>query len=102
MVMPRARTVHAERAISGRRPAFPQGGVRSRALPIPAPGWPTEGLDISASTFQANEPAMIPVQGKAAIMAWEGYSSGPGNKIVVQKLVENGAESFAISRTFGN
>jgi len=80
----------------------PPTGVIAQHLKIngvPAPGWPSEGLYVSASTFQANEPAMIPVPGKAAVMAWEGYSSGPGNKIVAQKLVESGAESFALLLT---
>jgi hypothetical protein len=63
---------------------------------VPALGWPSEGLTLSASAPQANEPAMIPVLGNAAIVAWESYSGGPGNKVVAQKLVAGGAESFAL------
>jgi hypothetical protein len=80
----------------------PRTGVVAQHLRtdgVPALGWPSEGLALSASTPQANEPAMIPVLGNAAIVAWESYSGGPGNKIMAQKLIAGGAESFALLLT---
>jgi len=61
-----------------------------------AQGWPMAGLPISASAFQGNNPAMIPVTGNAALVAWEGYFNGPANKIMAQKLIGSGLESFSI------
>jgi hypothetical protein len=69
---------------------------------VVAPGWPTDGLDVSPSTFQANGPAMTSVLGNAAIMTWVGYSSSSGSKVLAQKLVKGGAESFAIFLTRAN
>ena len=65
----------------------------------PAQGWPTTGLAISASAFQGNDPAIIPVTGNAAVVAWEGYFNGPANRIMAQKLIVNGLESFSIVLT---
>ncbi len=65
----------------------------------PAPGWPSGGLALSTSALQAREPAMAPVGGNAAVVAWIGYFGGSGNRIMAQKLIQGGIESFALLLT---
>lgn len=66
---------------------------------VRAPGWPSAGIDFSASMSQDYEPDLIPVPGGAAIVAWGSYAGPPGNRIMAHKLIESGMESFALLST---
>jgi hypothetical protein len=61
----------------------------------PAGGWAAGGISVSPAQ-QSNEPAMIPIPGGAAILAWESYTGGDGNIVFAQKLAATGPESFGI------